>query len=329
MKNLPILTFALAAAAFAAWAAPSTVRSQQTPPGPASEDNATAESDSPRPAAQDNGDADENTARNGAAQAQAALAQAREKLGAYKSIRSGINQVVDLGERRFRATGTYLQSSNLKLRLEYQVQVGASSGSLLEVCDGQRLWTRHTIDGQPRIMLRDVRQILDAVPNKDFQSMLTVELGLGGLPALFASIEENMAFHSLREETVDERQPPMIVIEGTWNKRTAEGWKSISQDGERLPDHVPDSIRIYFQQKNLFPRRIVYLKKHPTRDFSRPLVTLDFVDVVVNAPVNDDEFYFVPPDGVPQEDVTRAYIERIQAAGQAAQPDEGNTEGEN
>ena len=116
---------------------------------------------------------------------------ARKRLVGYKSIKARLVEAVALGDRRFRASGSYLQGTNLKLRLEYQVTVGATEASLLEVCDGYVLWSRHTIAGRPRITRRDVRQILNAATAtpKSMEAMLIAELGLGGLPALMASIQ--------------------------------------------------------------------------------------------------------------------------------------------
>ncbi len=50
---------------------------------------------------------------------------------------------------------------------------------------------------------------------------------------------------------------------------------------------------IYLDPDNgLFPRRIVYLKRHATRDFSRPMVTVAFSDIVLNGPVDETRFEF-------------------------------------
>ena len=239
------------------------------------------------------------------------LARARENLLSYRSIQARIAQVTAVGPRKFKAAGMYLQGTNLKLRLDYEVEVSGRHGSLLQVCDGQVLWTRQTIAGTPTITRRDVRQILRAATSgpKDMEQMLVAELGLGGLPALLASLDEHMIFDVPRQESIDGKT--LIVIDGTWHPEFLERWRQASLRAKVLPDHMPNAVRVYFEDRNLFPRRILYLKQPPERDDLVPMVTLDFVDVVLNAPVSDDAFYFVPPDGVVQEDVTNQFLQRL------------------
>jgi hypothetical protein len=44
------------------------------------------------------------------------------------------------------------------------------------------------------------------------------------------------------------------------------------------------------------------------------MLSLNFVDVVLNAPVDDEEFQFVPPDKVYPQDVTPKLIKQIRQA---------------
>ncbi|MCA9115977.1 MAG: hypothetical protein KDA79_12900 [Planctomycetaceae bacterium] len=249
------------------------------------------------------------------------LKSAREKLLACRSIQTSLRETVSLGGRRFRAEGSYIQGADLKLRLDFSIQIGSTEGSLLEVCDGGVLWTRHQAGVQSRITRRDVRQILRAADGRVEQNVLVAELGLGGLPALLAALDDSMVFNSWRKEEIDGR--PFTLIEGAWKDSILSRFKGGKED-RPLPEHIPDSVRIWFDEATLFPRRIMYLKSPAGEDWSRPMVTLDFLDVVLNAPVNDDEFYFVPPDGVVPRDVTNEYLQRLkqvaQPAGEAASP---------
>jgi hypothetical protein len=61
----------------------------------------------------------------------------------------------------------------------------------------------------------------------------------------------------------------------------------------------------------LFPRRIVYRKQDTTRDFSRPMVTIAFADIVLNGPIEDKDFEFTAPEGVPQGDITSRYTDSL------------------
>ncbi len=254
------------------------------------------------------------------------LKQASERLiTEYDSVRARLVETVAMDERKFRLTGSYLQGRDLKLRLDFTVQVGDSEGTVLEVCDGNTLWTRQTITtkgfvagseenegDEIRITRRDVEAILEAVAatEKSPEQILVAELGLGGLPALLASLSRAVDFETAKTEIVDEEQ--FTVIEGRWNAQFLQKWPATAAgQSAELPHYVPDSIRIYFDQDSLFPRRILYLKKRPDRDLYRPMVTLDFNDVEFNAELDPNEFDYTPPDGAAYIDVTKRYLDQL------------------
>ena len=170
-----------------------------------------------------------------------------------RSIKSRIVERVSIGGRRFRLEGTYVQSTDLRLKLDFKLQSEAAEqgleGSFLEVCDGTILWTRHNVGGQTRVTRRNVRQILEASKNGLQTNLLAVELGLGGLPALLASLERSMKFEAITQEEVNRKK--FTVITGTWNDAMKETLKSST--GNRPSSHIPDSVRIYFEPVVLFP----------------------------------------------------------------------------
>ena len=209
------------------------------------------------------------------------LQKARKSLIEQQSIQADILETVALGSRKFQAKGKYLQGTDLKLRLEFQVKLGGTEGSLLEVCDGQVLWSRQTIGGQTQVTRRDVRQILEvAAENRTMPKiMLQAELGLGGLPAMLAALENTMVFTSMKQEEVDQQQ--FTVIEGKWKdeyRRQFQGGAAAEKDAP-LPEFIPDRIRIFLSEGTLFPRRILYLKHRVKQNTFRPMVSLDFTNV--------------------------------------------------
>lgn len=261
-----------------------------------------------------------------------ALKAAREALIDYQPIKADIKETVAIGDRRLTATGKYLQGKNLKLRLDFAVSLGTSenalSGSLLEVCDGEVLFTRHTIGTEVRITRRDVRQILKAAKDSGAipHNVLVAELGLGGLPAMLASLEQTMTFDAPKQEQIDGK--PFTVIEGTWKKEYADRLRGQdAKESTPLPDHVPDLVRIFLDE-NRFPHRILYLKRHPGREIYRPMVTLDFLKIVLKASVDDAEFHFVPPKGKLANDITNDYIKRLKSASAPRQTDTGSKQPE-
>jgi hypothetical protein len=241
------------------------------------------------------------------------LRVAREKLVAtgVRSIKSRIIERVSIGGRRFRLDGTYVQGTDLRLKLDLKDQSEATDqgieGSFLEVCDGTILWTRHDVAGQTRVTRRNVRQILEASKNSSQPNLLALELGLGGLPALLASLERSMKFDSQTEAEVNHKK--FTVITGVWNDAMRETFKSST--GKLPTSHIPDSVRIYFEPVILFPRRIEFLKKQKKSEEPEVVVQLDFLDININRPVDDHQFEFVPPTGIRTIDVTSDYLKQL------------------
>jgi hypothetical protein len=243
----------------------------------------------------------------------ATLHVARERLVAsgVRSIKARIIERVSIGGRRFRLEGTYVQSTDLRLKLDFKVQADAAEpgveGSFLEVCDGTILWTRHEVGGQTRVTRRNVRQILEASKNGSQPNLLAVELGLGGLPALLASMERSIKFESQKQEEVNGKK--FTVIAGSWNDALKQTFKSAG--GNRPNSHVPDSVRIYFEPVILFPRRIDFLKKQKGSDEPEVVAEVDFLDIVINGPIDDHLFEFQPPAGIGPIDVTNEYLKQL------------------
>ncbi len=261
----------------------------------------------------------------------ATLKEARDRLIRYKSVKAQIVETVAIGRRKFQLVGSYLQGTNLRLRLEYKIKIGESEGSLLEVCDGQVLWTRTVVARRPsgtskvdtaaakfsedvHITRRDVRKILEhAAAGNVSGNMLSAELGLGGVPSLLASLENTMNMDTKTIEYVDKKS--FTVIQGTWNDHYKQRFiKGNPLKLPQLPDYVPDRVKVYFDSETLFPRRILYEKKVPNRKIYRPMVVLDFTKVDFNISVDDKEFEFIPPDGASTNDVTEQYLQQLRPA---------------
>jgi hypothetical protein len=243
---------------------------------------------------------------------------ARDKLTDLRiqSVKARIIERVSIDGRKFQTEGSYLQGTELRLRLDLAVSADSTArdgveGSFLEVCDGTVLWTQHRIGKNSRITRRNVRQIVEASKSGGAPNVLAVELGLGGLPALLASLEHWMTFDAARQQSV--KGKTFIVLTGTWNDAARQKFKT-KLNRPTLPPHVPDAVQIYLEPELLFPRRIAYLKHRGTGEEPEPLVVLDFLDIVINGPVDPHAFDFTPPDGLRTIDVTNNYLQQVTGA---------------
>ncbi len=238
----------------------------------------------------------------------------RQSTADVQSIRARVVERISIGGHRFRLEGTYLQGTDLRLRLELKViPEGPQSrvaGELLEVCNGTILWANYKVGKETRITRRDVSQILNASKTNGQINFSTVELGLGGLPALMASLDRWMKFDSVKQEVIKDCK--FTVLSGQWKDSALNDLlKKMSK--QHLPEHVPDAVRIYLEPELLLPRRIAFLKKKKGQ--FEPLAELDFPKIVINSPIEEHQFEFSPPDGARPVDVTTECIQQLQSAG--------------
>lgn len=246
-----------------------------------------------------------------------ALRESRGKLKGLVPFQADIVETIVVRGKRFQAIGKYVQGPDKKLRLEFQLEVGRTKGSLIQVCDGTTLFTQQKIGlivlatkkNVPRI-LKEMKQMAAASGPRPQPGQFEADLGLGGLEALLGSLEQSMTFNRRREQSFQGR--PFIIIEGTWSASFLQNLTDDDQPiGAELPEYVPDRVRIYIDKTTQFPHRIVYLKKAPGRQVLKPMVSLEFRNVQVNAQLADTVFSFKPAPGVRVTDITDDYLRQM------------------
>lgn len=246
-----------------------------------------------------------------ASPAQEFFSRVRQELPNHQSIKAELAQVVSIGDQQFQINGEYLSAGN-KLKLTYTVVPDQGvKGQMLEVCDGKELWTQLELPDSKRITHRNVQQIIAAAvaaSKRDAaEASISVELGMGGLVALFASLERTMVFDAMKEEESDGQT--RTVIQGRWKK---EIFDKLAKDKDgSLPIFIPDLVRLYINTGTLFPDKLLYLKKTATKKSYKPLVSVEFRNVEFDGRVDEEAFLFdIPPGSVP-EDVTKQYLDRL------------------
>ncbi|WP_437228066.1 hypothetical protein SH661x_000702 [Planctomicrobium sp. SH661] len=261
-------------------------------------------------------------------EAVALVQQARNKLFERQSVQAEMAEIVTLGTDTFRSTGSYASATGFRYRLEYQVELADLQGNFLEVCDGQVLHTRRqisevkpaltsTVAPQVELSRRDIQKIRrEAMVIKDStqgealaDALRAAEVGIGGLPAVLASLERSMIFAAVRPETVEGRE--FLVVQGHWKADRRERlFAGLGAAGGQMAGFMPDLVRIYIARDTLFPEKFLYLKK-ASKDSKtyRPLVAVEFRNVVLDQPIPERMFVYVAPPGVEEKDDTAAFLE--------------------
>jgi hypothetical protein len=257
--------------------------------------------------------------------------EARQRLYERQSVQADMSQVVSLGMYQFNSSGKYTSASGFRYRIEYQVELQNLEGQFLEVCDGQVLHTRRQIapakaaltsTETPEVELtrRDIQTIRrealalkQAHPENDTAAMLQqAEIALGGLPAVLGSLEQCFIFDSKRVDTRDGQE--LVIVQGHWREdRRNSLLAGIGGAGKQLAGFMPDLVRIAFERSSLFPVRLEYLKfTSPDQKSARPLITVNYQNVVLDQPVSDTLFTYVAPAGLEERDETAGFIELMQ-----------------
>lgn len=242
------------------------------------------------------------------------LQRARGLVVGHPSISAKMVQTISMFDRHVRAEGRYLQAPDRRVRMELNLKVGSTTGTLLEVCDGEILWTRQDIDQQPQISRRNVTQILEAARKAGNvpENMLIADLGLGGMGSILGALERSFEFNGMKDDTLRER--PVTIIQGEWSPFMQTNLRGADPNSP-IPPYIPDVVRVTLDRENGVPLRLMYLKKVPDRDVLKPFLTLDFLDVKIGATLDPAEFQFTVPERVQPSELTQLYIQRLQPAG--------------
>lgn len=254
--------------------------------------------------------------------------EARSRLFQHQTVQADLSQLVSLGTYRFQSSGKYMAGDGFRTRIEYSVKLGNLAGEFLEVCDGQILHTRRQISNlQPNVdanqaptvelARRDINKILQETQLflDQPEAVRAAEIGIGGLPAILASLERMMIFDALEAKTTEEGRA-VQVVSGKWNSdqqsKLAGGLEGLSA---QIKQFLPDRVQITFAADTLFPEKFQYLKELPNRQgVYESLLTVAFNNAVINEPIPPHQFNYIPPPGMEERDETAMFIEAIKLA---------------
>jgi len=263
------------------------------------------------------------------------LRQARNRLFERQSVQARLSQTVNLGAYRFQSQGNYSAAAGFRYRLEYQVALGDLRGEFLEVCDGQVLHTRRQIaEAQPGLISmktpeieltrRDIQKIRrevlglrDSQPETNLEDAIrAAEIGVGGIPAMLAMLEKSLILDPLRPQTIEGRA--YFIVQGEM-RPDQKGTLLAGLGGAagQVAGFLPDLVRLYIAQDTLFPERFLYLKSTPDDpEKLRPLMTVEFSDIVLDQPLAESLFIYMAPPGLEERDETAQFLDAMrQAAG--------------
>lgn len=275
------------------------------------------------------------------------LNQLRSKLEGLDSLRCELHQTSLISGMKLTARGKYLEASGNRVNLEFMifpmvaekaddakqlaldaeaspVDEAQNRGVLIQVSNGSVLSTLWKNGDMQRVSRRDITTILaaaEATKAYDVKNA-AIDLGIGGLRGLFSRLQTTMEFAPVKSITVGERK--VYEVTGRWSERIRKEVFKVPEGSIVDPrPHVPEYTRVYVDAETMLPRRIQFLKRSmdPTEKMVRPLITLDFRNLVINEPVDDQAFLFKTPEKAVEVDETENVIQMIQQSLKPASTD--------
>lgn len=241
---------------------------------------------------------------------------ARLQLRESQPVRANLKQKIEIGNRKYEVSGTYSEGRAHRLRMSLTMETPHTKGELLQVCDGKVLWTelKRTSaeiapEGKSKITRCEIGQILQnaRISQNPQKANMISSLAMGGMTSLLASLEENIDFTEQKEISLDGK--PLKLLEGAWKEEFLT--KHGKEKKKQLSRHVPERVRLYLDGETYFPRRIQYLKSSEDQKEGTPLVTLDFTDIVLNAPLTNENFHYTLREGLIYDDITHQYLREL------------------
>ncbi len=294
---------------------------------------ASAEPESPAAVAPDAGVAHRPAVEAGQALLRQAIValEAREALSARIRFHAGPS-----GRRALVGSGAFAEQQSDRgqlFRLELKLHVDDRRITLLELFDGETLWTFDDLDGErlTSVDVAEVARFLADQGNLPRIGQIGTWPGLGGMHRLLRGLHAAFDFELVEQKpfyAIDvgaDHELPVWRLCGTWKKGVlAEilGEKEEAVDLSRqdvyesVPERLPRCVEVFLGKDDLFPYRIAYLRtkaaavqeQGPAEADS--ILTIEFPEVDFSPSFPEATFTYVPGD-LTARDTTKRFLDRL------------------
>ena len=272
------------------------------------------------------------------------LLQIVQQLENRPNISASVQQRASLNGWLLEGGGRYLQQidigrQKIRVRFDLRAQIEGLQVRLLQVSDGDRLWTdQHTPKGQyvTSVDLRRLRRNLQLafaeLPAGEARGLpLQLELSAeqGGLPALIAGLRENFSFSPPVSLWLGQTEVQGTV--GLWKaeklahyfpRAVSEESTSASKAVAQIPSHLPASVLLVVGVVDRFPYIIEFRREDVSGRFSgtgqtafqlqsNPLMLLRFYERDFDTVIDPEQFKYAQGTDVETIDLTAERLERL------------------
>jgi len=224
------------------------------------------------------------------------LEEAELFLQQSRSVSVGLRHTVDLFGHRLVGTGTYseLQDARTRFsRLELKIQLGQQTTSLVQVCDGEAIWTHRRLldDGKlERVDLARVRAALRQAGRPLDDQPPSGAGHLCGLGRLLHGLGQRFEFAPPQPGLLGTEKLPVWRLTGRWKHEPDAAASNGPPDAVEKMPHIPDEVVLCLRQADRFPLSVRYLRGHGGQ--GRPLVSIQLDEPTFNAPIDPSQFTY-------------------------------------
>jgi outer membrane lipoprotein-sorting protein len=277
-----------------------------------------------------------------ATEAEKKIDDAIKQLAAIKSVSADFVQSVDMLKQKFDITGRYLKAPTSRIYLKLTINgLPDSSGTLLQICDGETLWDYQQILESKMFRKLSIKPVFERLNSPDMdpktRDQAMTQMGFAGPEALLLGLRKAVKFNEKEEGTLDGK--PVWILRGVWRSRNGlvgPDQRPLPPTGP-LPAFVPSIANLYVGKSDGWPYKIELLGKVPTIlidnrlrdregriigskssiervDACSVVLTYSNVKIEPNPPMRADEFAFQAPPNTPVDDSTDAIIKGLDQA---------------
>ncbi len=275
-----------------------------------------------------------------ATEAEQLIDLAIKKVAAIKSVSADMVQSATILKQKFDIKGRYLKAPVSKIYLMLTVSgLPDSTGSLLQVCDGDTLWEYQQVLDYRSYRKLSIKPIFERLNSPDIDAKtrdgILSQMGFAGPDTLLVGLRRAVKFDQKEEETLDGKS--VWVLRGTW--RTRNGLVGADQRplpaAGPLPAFVPSRATLYLGKEDGWPYKLDMVGSVPTvlldtrrtgpdgkligsrssiEKIDPSEIKLAYTNVKINAAIKPEEFAFQAQPDANVEDNTEALIKGLDQA---------------
>ncbi len=199
-------------------------------------------------------------------EAEKLIDQAIKKVAGYTSVAADMTQNVDMLKQKFAVKGRYLKAPSSRLYLKLTVTgLPDSSGTLLQICDGDTLWDYQQILESQSYRKMSIKPVLERLNSPDIDAktrdLFMSQIGFSGPEALLVGLRKSIRFDQKEEGELDGK--PVWILRGTWLNRTGfvgPDQRPLPAMGP-LPAYVPSLATLYLGKNDGWPYKLILVGK--------------------------------------------------------------------